>query len=536
MSASRKLQATIDVTLKKVDEGIDEFQQVWRKVEESQNQNQREKNQMDLKKEIKKLQRFREDIMKWINGTEVKDKGKLTDARRKIEVEMERFKEFERESKTKPFSFIGLQAQDKVDPAEQKRMETRSQLESYVDQLKQQVGLSSAESTRVAELSSSGRVEGRSMELVLLVELWIARHQWHQAKLEQLIRKLDNEEDVDYDELEITEQALDYYLEEHENPDYYHDEELYTNHNLDDNRINAYTKPIDVDGTDNGDGEPTDTQESQESSDEDKQPKKPVKEVPLSAGAKAMQKALAAKAAGYQPPCKTPPRPTLPALPSISPPAPPSPPAVPQYPPPPLLDDASQIDKKEATVSSPAPSPPLASMPPPGLKAPVVEDEPIKVEERHDDTTPLSTTATTTTPVEPGLAVLLRSYENRPMPDDLCCSEGNYIPANPIPSSAARKSPYPQQPVNDTESMFQKLSFDTLMFVFYYRPGSYAQYLAARELKRMSWRFHSRYGTWFKRHSEPSVVNPKFEYGTYVYFDCYADEWAQKIKKDFQFE
>lgn len=41
MSASRKLQATIDVTLKKVDEGIDEFQQVWRKVEESQNQNQR---------------------------------------------------------------------------------------------------------------------------------------------------------------------------------------------------------------------------------------------------------------------------------------------------------------------------------------------------------------------------------------------------------------------------------------------------------------------------------------------------------------
>lgn len=70
--------------------------------------------------------------------------------------------------------------------------------------------LSSAESTRVAELSSSGRVEGRPMELVLLVELWIARHQWHQAKLEQLIRKLDNEEEVDYDELEITEQALEY--------------------------------------------------------------------------------------------------------------------------------------------------------------------------------------------------------------------------------------------------------------------------------------------------------------------------------------
>ncbi|KAF4750288.1 CCR4-NOT transcription complex, subunit 3, partial [Perkinsus olseni] len=279
MSASRKLQATIDVTLKKVDEGIDEFQQVWRKVEESQNQNQREKNQMDLKKEIKKLQRYREDIMKWISGTEVKDKGKLTDTRRKIEVEMERFKEFERESKTKPFSFMGLQAQDKVDPAEQKRMETRSRLESYVDQLTQQNDEYTAEMEKI--MGEGGREKGKKKKSkgskltpaestrVAELKIWIARHQWHQAKLEQLIRKLDNEEDVDYDELEITEQALDYYLEEHENPDYYHDEELYVNHHLDDNRINAYTKPIDVDESENADGEPTDTQESQESSDED---------------------------------------------------------------------------------------------------------------------------------------------------------------------------------------------------------------------------------------------------------------------------
>ncbi|KAF4724179.1 Vacuolar-sorting receptor [Perkinsus olseni] len=562
MSASRKLQASIDVTLKKVDEGIDEFQQVWRKVEESQNQNQREKNQMDLKKEIKKLQRYREDIMKWISGTEVKDKGKLTDTRRKIEVEMERFKEFERESKTKPFSFMGLQAQDKVDPAEQKRMETRGRLESYVDQLTQQNDEYTAEMEKI--MGEGGREKGKKKKSkgskltpaestrVAELKIWIARHQWHQAKLEQLIRKLDNEEDVDYDELEITEQALDYYLEEHENPDYYHDEELYVNHHLDDNRVNAYTKPIDVDESKNADGEPTDTQESQESSDEDK-PKKPVKEVPLSAGAKAMQKALAAKAAGYQPPSKSPPRPTLPALPSISPPAPPSPPAVPNYPPPPLGDDLAPVEQKEdesakvnekvptptnATASTSAASPPqtaaqaaAAAAPPPGLKAPVAQPQPAEVKVQHEDTRH-------STPVDPAMELLLRSYENRPTPDDRCCTEGTYMPANPIPSSAARKSPYPQRPVDeaDSEAVFQKLPFDTLMFVFYYRPGTYAQYLAARELKRMSWRFHSRYGTWFKRHSEPSVVNPKYEYGTYVYFDCYADEWAQKIKKDFQFE
>ncbi|KAF4656097.1 CCR4-NOT transcription complex, subunit 3, partial [Perkinsus chesapeaki] len=555
MSATRKLQATIDVTLKKVDEGIDEFQQVWRKVEESQNQNQREKNQMDLKKEIKKLQRYREEIMKWISGTEVKDKVKLTDTRRKIEVEMERFKEFERESKTKPFSFMGLQAQDKLDPAEQKRMETRGRLEGYVDQLTQQIDEYTAEVEKI--MGEGGREKGKKKKSkgaklspaestrVAELKLWIARHQWHQAKLEQLIRKLDNEEDVDYDELEITEQALDYYLEEHENPDYYHDEELYANHNLDDNRINAYTKPIDVEEPAPGEEEPTDTQESQESSDEDK-PKKPVKEVPLSAGAKAMQKALAAKAAGHQPPSKSPPMPTLPALPSISPPAPPSPPTVPSYPPPPIEEyDDTPIDSKEEKVEvaekEPTPTNATSStlpISPPQAATPLSSASSSTSQIRGGNHVDQENTPRQTAPVDPAMEVLLRSFENRPMPTDLCTTEESYIPPNPIPSSAARKSPYPQRSVEavDSEAVFQKLPFDTLMFVFYYRPGTYAQYLAARELKRMSWRFHSRYGTWFKRHSEPSVVNPKFEYGTYVYFDCYADEWAQKIKKDFQFD
>lgn len=149
MAANRKFQQTVDATLRKIDEGIAEFGSVWVKCEESQNQNQRvlfvntkrddlllqEKNQNDLKREIKKLQRLREEIMKWMSSSELKDKSSLIDARKRIEVEMERFKNYERESKTKPFSFMGLQMADKLDPMEQKKHEKRASLEDILEKL-----------------------------------------------------------------------------------------------------------------------------------------------------------------------------------------------------------------------------------------------------------------------------------------------------------------------------------------------------------------------------------------------------------------
>ena len=65
--------------------------------------------------------------------------------------------------------------------------------------------------------------------------------------------------------------------------------------------------------------------------------------------------------------------------------------------------------------------------------------------------------------------------------------------------------------------------------------GTYQQYLAARELKRQSWRYHKKYLTWFQRHEEPKVTAEDFEQGTYVYFD-YESGWCQRIKADFTFE
>ena len=61
----RKLQTEIDRTLKKVQEGVEVFDSIWNKVHDTEHANQKEKFEADLKKEIKKLQRYREQIRAW---------------------------------------------------------------------------------------------------------------------------------------------------------------------------------------------------------------------------------------------------------------------------------------------------------------------------------------------------------------------------------------------------------------------------------------------------------------------------------------
>ncbi|CAF1888227.1 unnamed protein product [Brassica napus] len=60
---------------------------------------------------------------------------------------------------------------------------------------------------------------------------------------------------------------------------------------------------------------------------------------------------------------------------------------------------------------------------------------------------------------------------------------------------------------------------DTLFFAFYHQQNSYQQYLAAKELKKQSWRYHRKFNTWFQRHKEPKIATDEYEQGAYVYFD-----------------
>lgn len=51
---------------------------------------------------------MRDDMKKWAQNPEVKNKKLLLDARRSIEMEMEKFKNFEKSTKTKAYSKLGL--------------------------------------------------------------------------------------------------------------------------------------------------------------------------------------------------------------------------------------------------------------------------------------------------------------------------------------------------------------------------------------------------------------------------------------------
>ena len=97
-------------------------------------------------------------------------------------------------------------------------------------------------------------------------------------------------------------------------------------------------------------------------------------------------------------------------------------------------------------------------------------------------------------------------------------------------------------PVLENPALFERLDGDVLFFCFYYQQGTYQQYLAARELKRLHWRYHKKYHTWFARQEEPKVAGEDFEQGTYIYFDFhimhddYQSGWCARSKSDFTFE
>lgn len=140
-----------------------------------------------------------------------------------------------------------------------------------------------------------------------------------------------------------------------------------------------------------------------------------------------------------------------------------------------------------------------------------------------------------------------------------------YVPRNVY---AHTHPTFPSAPQFTTQTeiadLFERLPMDTLFFVFYFQQGTYQQYLAAKQLKKHSWRFHKKYMTWFQRHEEPKVATEEYEEGTYVYFDYESGEfwfavrlrflslrrslfilcvytfdaagWCQRIKSEFKFE
>ena len=77
--------AEIDRTLKKVSEGVEQFEDQYKKIQQTTNLAHKDKLEQELKTQIKKLQRLRDQIKTWLASNEIKDKKALTDNRKLIE-------------------------------------------------------------------------------------------------------------------------------------------------------------------------------------------------------------------------------------------------------------------------------------------------------------------------------------------------------------------------------------------------------------------------------------------------------------------
>ncbi|XP_076010834.1 CCR4-NOT transcription complex subunit 3a isoform X2 [Genypterus blacodes] len=231
MADKRKLQGEIDRCLKKVAEGVEQFEDIWQKLHNAANANQKEKYEADLKKEIKKLQRLRDQIKTWVASNEIKDKRQLVENRKLIETQMERFKVVERETKTKAYSKEGLGLAQKVDPAQREKEETGQWLTNTIDTLNMQVDQfeSEVESLSVQTRKKKGDKDDRIDELKRLIE----RHRFHIRMLETILRMLDNDS-VPVDSIQKIKDDVEYYIDSSQDPDFEENEFLYDDLDLED--------------------------------------------------------------------------------------------------------------------------------------------------------------------------------------------------------------------------------------------------------------------------------------------------------------
>ncbi|CAI8049624.1 CCR4-NOT transcription complex subunit 3 [Geodia barretti] len=257
MADKRKLQGEIDRCLKRVAEGVEQFDDIWQKVHNAANANQKEKYEADLKKEIKKLQRLRDQIKTWLTSNDIKDKRPLGENRKLIETRMERFKVVERETKTKAYSKEGLGQVSKIDPEQRKKEEVRQWLTSGIEKLDRQIDEFEAEIESLYAGSKKKKLDRDKNDRVEELQGWVERHKYHIKQLETVMRLLDNCS-LDADKVRGIMDDLDYYVDSNQEPDFTEDEMIYDELDLEEAVAGIYSStavPIPVGAPPHGQGE-----------------------------------------------------------------------------------------------------------------------------------------------------------------------------------------------------------------------------------------------------------------------------------------
>ncbi|KAF5877016.1 putative ccr4-not transcription complex protein [Botrytis fragariae] len=235
--AARKLQQEVDKCFKKVTEGVAEFESIYDKIEQCTNAAQKEKLEDNLKREIKKLQRLRDQIKTWAASNDIKDKGPLLDHRKLIETQMEKFKAVEKAMKTKAYSKEGLSAAAKLDPKERAKMETGEFLGNMVEELERQIETMEAERESISATMKKGKTQSAKADRIAELDNSTERHKFHQNKLELIKRCLENGT-VEVEQVKDLEESIKYYVTDNMNDDFMEDEEIYDELNLDEEEDN----------------------------------------------------------------------------------------------------------------------------------------------------------------------------------------------------------------------------------------------------------------------------------------------------------
>uniref|UniRef100_A0A3Q1G345 CCR4-NOT transcription complex, subunit 3a n=1 Tax=Acanthochromis polyacanthus TaxID=80966 RepID=A0A3Q1G345_9TELE len=537
MADKRKLQGEIDRCLKKVAEGVEQFEDIWQKLHNAANANQKEKYEADLKKEIKKLQRLRDQIKTWVASNEIKDKRQLVENRKLIETQMERFKVVERETKTKAYSKEGLGLAQKVDPAQREKEETGQWLTNTIDTLNMQVDQfeSEVESLSVQTRKKKGDKEkqDRIDELKRLIE----RHRFHIRMLETILRMLDNDS-VPVDAIQKIKDDVEYYIDSSQDPDFEENEFLYDDLDLED--IREYKKRS------------TSTAPSRWNISSSSSSLAAAALVATSpSGQGNVEDEMYLHSSTSPRPSAPPPAsrksPLLPRLSSGSAAARSSP----RLCPPPCcrMDNGPSLISS-ITLPPSSPSPSFSDSTPGGgslLNGPhsyTQASEGLKVSRGTSLSVEVvwccvtlccpadifsSSSAAPGTPAAPQPSV---SEVSIPPSLGVCPLGPTPLPKDQLYQQAMQESAWTHMPhPSDSERIRM---YEILMASLNSVQGTKAQYLSAKALKKQSWRFHTKYMMWFQRHEEPKTITDEFEQGTYIYFDY--EKWGQRKKEGFTFE
>ncbi|KAF2753413.1 hypothetical protein EJ05DRAFT_470218 [Pseudovirgaria hyperparasitica] len=645
--AARKLQNELDRTFKKVSEGVAAFEGIHEKIMSCNNPAQKEKLEDQLKKEIKKLQRMRDQIKTWAQMGDIKDKKPLQDNRKLIETQMERFKAVEKEMKTKAYSKEGLSAAAKKDPKEQEKEEMAEFLRAMMDELYQQIESREAEVETLQVGAKKSKKDTAKADRISELERVIERHKWHNGKLELVLRALENGT-VETEQVKELEEGIKYYVENNQEVDFMEDDSIYDELDLQEDeehfgmnnemdRVSSQdaqsiqddipeveSKPIGTGVGKQKAASSTDISSStaRRSSTQMKSPlpalatlhtslpspsngvtSSSMKPAPIPARAPGeglkYASAAAAAAASDKNGVGIAPLPPLPnatstsstsglaplpaaavrrtssvASPHISASIPaqqrPTVSATPSVDGGAALQTTSKSPALSHTGAAQTVAESLTTIPQASEKVDVSETQPPMSTERTPSTGTENTRQAKVTNgdahqrtddtesvyfLPSSLQDLLESFEatkaevhadskqtderllnaaHASFPESVDAERPrHYKPQNPYPFTPEH---YPQEPlpIFDDPRLFQKIDTDTLFYAFYYRQGTYQQFLAAKALKAQSWRFHKQYQTWFQRHEEPKSITEDYEQGTYRFFD-YESTWMNRRKADFKF-